>query len=133
MRAYGSTSQVRVQLPLVASNDSLPEPDFAVVRGRPGEFDERHPRGDDAVLVVEVTWTSEAMDRRKAGIYARAGIPVYWRIDLPGRFVEVHEQPQKGTYALVRIVDGAGQLNLPALSRRRLAVRELFPARSRTR
>jgi hypothetical protein len=39
----------------------------------------------ETVLMLEVSWSSEPMDRRKAGIYAVAGDPVYWRLDLPRR------------------------------------------------
>jgi hypothetical protein len=47
----------------------------------------------DTVLMIEVSWSSEPMDRRKAGIYAVAGVPVCWRLDLPRRHGRTRETP----------------------------------------
>ncbi len=130
---FSRNCHVRVQLPLVASRRSLPEPDFSVVRGGPERFESHHPSGQDTILVVEVTWTSGAMDRRKAGIYARAGAPLFFRIDIPGRYLEIHEQPGRGGYGLVHVVDENGSVTLPGPSRRSVLVRELLPTRVRRR
>jgi Uma2 family endonuclease len=64
--AYGDGYIVRVASPLVARPDSLPEPDLALVRGSYADFGTRHPRGDEAVLVVEVARSSVRIDRKKA-------------------------------------------------------------------
>jgi Uma2 family endonuclease len=131
-RTYRDGFTVRVQLPLVASKHSLPEPDFAVVKGAPEQYDTRHPTGPDAVLVIEVTWSSEKMDRRKAGVYAAAGVPVYWRLDLPRRRLEVHEAPDgQGTYTLLRVLDEQAEVALPGLegASQQVKVGDLLPAR----
>ena len=39
--------------------------------------------------------------RTKAGLYARAGIVEYWVLDIPGRRLIVHRDPQGGRYASV--------------------------------
>jgi Uma2 family endonuclease len=44
-------------------------------------------------LVVEVAASSLAIDRAKAVLYARAGIAVYWIVNLIDRQIEVHEGP----------------------------------------
>lgn len=131
-KIYGNGFTVRVQLPLVASEHSMPEPDFAIVKGEPDQYETRHPSGVDTVLVIEVSWSSEQMDRRKAGIYALAGVPVYWRLDLPRRRLEVHEDPDgQGTYTLLRVLDDGAELVLPGLSGTlpRVKVADLLPAR----
>ncbi len=47
------------------------------------------------VLVVEVAETSLALDRRrKARLYARAGIHEYWILNLQDRVLEVYRQPE---------------------------------------
>ena len=128
MAAYGPSCRVRVQLPLLASPTSLPEPDFAVVRGDERAYESRHPGGDDAVLVIEVSWSSRHRDRRKAAIYGRAGVPVYWRLDVETRRLEVHEKPAPdGTYTLIRVHDEAAEVELPGIASRWL-VRDLLPA-----
>jgi hypothetical protein len=72
-------NQVQVQLPIQTAGEdlerSVPEPDIAVLSGLKAEHRERHPRGDEVFLVVEVSDTSAAFDlSRKAILYARAGV-----------------------------------------------------------
>lgn len=80
-----------VQLPLeVGPSGSEPEPDVALIEEEPSR--ERHPC--TALLAVEVAVTSHKKDREtKAGLYARAGVPTYWLVDVPGRVVEVRSDP----------------------------------------
>jgi Uma2 family endonuclease len=83
---------LRVQLPLDVSDWSTPEPDFAVVAGRPADYADAHPT--TALLVIEVADGSLAQDRiTKGAIYAAAGIPEYWIVNLRDRGVEVHRDP----------------------------------------
>lgn len=95
-----AVERLRVQLPLEVSGDSEPEPDLALVE-EPAQTG-RHPRS--AVLVVEVAVASQAIDRNvKSRLYARAGIPTYWLIDVPARAVEVRTQPGEQGYASIEI------------------------------
>lgn len=88
---FGRGYRVRVQQPL-AIGDSEPEPDIAVVPGKPGDYREAHPT--TAVLVVEVAQTSAEYDREvKAPLYARAGIPEYWIVNLDEGCIEVYRDP----------------------------------------
>ncbi|MEM9461314.1 MAG: Uma2 family endonuclease [Myxococcota bacterium] len=53
----------------------------------------RHPIPSEVGLVVEVAESSLETDRReKARLYARAGIPRYWIVNLVDRCLEVYEQ-----------------------------------------
>ena len=91
--AFPSGVQIRVQLPLAASDHSEPEPDIAVVVGTLRDFEDNHPA--TALLVVEVADTSLAYDRStKAALYASAGIGDYWLLNLNDRRLEAHRQPQ---------------------------------------
>lgn len=84
---------VRVQSG-VTFTDSEPEPDFAVVRGNARTYLTRHPTGGDIGLIIEVSDSSLDTDQQdKTRIYARAGIPIYWIVNLVDRQVEVYEQP----------------------------------------
>lgn len=90
-RAFGTGYTVRVQHPLTLV-DSDPEPDLAVVPGRPGDYLHRHPT--TAHLVVEVSQSTLSYDRTdKTAVYARARIPEYWILNLVDRQLEVHRQP----------------------------------------
>jgi Uma2 family endonuclease len=74
--------------------DSVPEPDVAVVRGDETTYLLRHPTAADCALVIEVADSSLLRDQRdKTRIYARAGIPLYWIVNLPDRRVEVYSNP----------------------------------------
>lgn len=78
----------------VTTGDSEPEPDVVLVRGQRRDYRDRHPRPEEVALVVEVSDSSLALDRAsKARIYARAGIPAYWLVNLVDRRVEVHSDP----------------------------------------
>jgi Uma2 family endonuclease len=124
-KAYDGKGHVRPQLPLEVPPHSIPEPDLAVVRGDPRDYRQRHPVGRDVLLVIEVARTSQRIDRKKIRIYALAGAPTYWLIDLPKNQVEVFRRPSaEGEYA-EHVVYGVGQdIPLPALAVR-LPVSEL--------
>jgi Uma2 family endonuclease len=90
-RVFQEGYDVRSQLPLVLG-ESLPEPDVAVVVGSPRDYALEHP--ETAVMIVEVSDTTLLYDRTtKAGLYARAGIPEYWILNLNDRVLEIHRQP----------------------------------------
>jgi Uma2 family endonuclease len=84
---------VRSQLPVTLS-DSEPEPDAAVVRGDDTVYNLRHPFPADFGIIIEVSDSTLVFDRREKGrIYARAGIPVYWIVNVVGRQIEVYTDP----------------------------------------
>lgn len=61
-----------------------------------------------AQLVVEIPQTSHARDREQARDCAAAGVPEYLILDLPGRAVGVHRDPQSRVYTnIVAFGDGA--------------------------
>src|SRR5687768_13798213 len=61
-------------------------------RGSLDELRQGHPR--HAALIVEVAESSLGIDRgRKATLYARAGIPDYWIVNLVDRTLEIHREP----------------------------------------
>lgn len=74
--------------------DSEPEPDGAVIRGDETTCDGRLPTAADFGIIIEISDSSLAFDRRDKGrIYARAGIPVYWIINVADRQIEVYSDP----------------------------------------
>lgn len=110
----GDSAHLRVQLPLFCDAHSVPEPDFAIVIGSPDALGDRHPRGDETRLVIELAATSQERDRAKAQLYAQAGVLVYWLVDLASHVVEVHEQPDPtGRYRSLRILEGDEKLQVP--------------------
>ncbi len=88
---------IRVQLPLALNSDSEPEPDIAVVAGKPRDYRDKHP--ETAVLIVEVSDATLPLDRsHKKKLYASAKIPEYWILNLKNQSLEVYRQPVKKKY-----------------------------------
>jgi hypothetical protein len=82
---------VRVAKPLVVGQITDPEPDVAVVVGKPGDYTS-HPT--TAALVIEVADSSLNYDITvKAELYATANIADYWVLDVDGRRLLVFRDP----------------------------------------
>lgn len=123
---YAEDCSVRVQTPLALRDDSLPEPDFAVVPGDDFDYLDAHPT--TALLVIEVADSSVYRDRElKAGLYARSGIQEYWIVHLGEKTLEVFREPSQDGYrsrAVLRASDSVSPLSRPQVS---LAVRRFLP------
>jgi Uma2 family endonuclease len=89
-RSLGENFTVRCQLPVVASDDTEPEPDFAVLAG---SAESQHAHPTTALLMIEVAESSLAHDRRKADIYASRGVQDYWIVNLQNWQLEVYRTP----------------------------------------
>jgi Uma2 family endonuclease len=91
--AFGAGWHTRLHSPLALDDESEPEPDVAIVAGSHLDHVDAHPA--TAALVVEVAESSLRLDRRlKNGLYARAGLPEYWIVNLVDCVLEVHRAPQ---------------------------------------
>jgi Uma2 family endonuclease len=74
--------------------DSEPEPDLVVARGQRRDYQNRHPGPADLALLIEVADSSLDRDRvTKKQVYAAAGVPLYWIINLVDQQVEVFTEP----------------------------------------
>ncbi len=130
---FPASYDVRMQGPLDLGLHTEPEPDIAVVQTSPDDYAAAHPQG--AFLTVEVSDTTLASDQtRKASLYARAGIPDYWIVNLVDQQLEVYRnpvpdaaQPYGHRYANVTILkrgDTVSPLVEPSLV---IAVADLLP------
>ncbi len=131
--AFGRDYHVRIQMPVALDPMSEPEPDLAVVTGAPLDYVEEHP--DTAALLIEVADTTVAYDRNwKASLYARAGIPEYWIVNLGDRLLEVRHTPAEHPaarygwgYASVERLDPSATVFPLAAPEARIAVADLLP------
>lgn len=90
----GSRAVVGVQDPIRIDMHSMPQPDIVLLHPSQDTYASEHPGPDDVFLIVEVSESSLAYDRgTKARVYARAGIPELWIVDLNGERVEVFSEP----------------------------------------
>ena len=72
-----------------------------VARLRSSHYTDRHPEGDEVLLVIEVADSSLRYDREaKLPLYAKAGIPEAWVVDVTARTITVHTEPGAGGYAV---------------------------------
>ena len=128
LRATGTAVSIRIQLPLDLSEYSTPEPDVAVVAGRTADYATAHPT--TALLVVEVADATLVQDRMtKAPMYAAAGIPEYWLVNLRTHCVEVFAAPVAGErrYASTMTVRPGDVLVPTTLTGVAIPVAELLP------
>lgn len=124
-QAYADRAEVFEEKPLATSLHDLPEPDLAVVRPRGDDYSTSHPTGADVLLVIEVAWSSQRLDRLKASIYAAGGVPVYWVLDLAARKLEVLTAPEGRAYRSARFLGEGEEVELPETGERWL-VRDLL-------
>ncbi len=131
--AFAGAGHVRSQCPIALDEVSEPEPDLAVVSGGIRDYAQEHPT--TALLIVEVALATLAYARRrKSSLYARAGIPEYWVINLRDRCLEVYRGPAPREdarygyeYAVVEHLSAGGTVTpllAPAAS---IAVADLLP------
>jgi Uma2 family endonuclease len=118
---------VRVQGAFVASDISRPQPDVALLRPRDDFYATRGPRPADVMLAVEVADSSLRYDREvKRPLYAAAGLPEMWIVDLKGGVVDLAREPSDGAYrriAQARPGDTIAPVAFPDVT---LAVAQLF-------
>lgn len=128
---FGPEFFVRPQGPVNIGNDSAPEPDLAVVAGAIGTHTD-HPT--TALLAIEVSDSTLSVDRKLAPLYASAGIPEYWILNVRRRCVELYRHPIRDDtdapdfrYGEMRIVSGDESLTPLALPGKPILVSSLFP------
>ena len=118
--------QCRVQLPIVVSDHSEPEPDLALVRHREDDYQHEHPTPKDVLLIIEVSHSSLSIDLgRKLQLYASSNIPEYWVIDVERKAILVHRGHSGVQYQQIEMYQ-SGSLAPVAASENQLDIDWLF-------
>jgi Uma2 family endonuclease len=128
LRELGGAAAVRTQCTLVLGRWSAAEPDVAAVPGSHRDYLHAHPR--TALLVVEVSDTTLRQDQlSKARVYAAAGIPEYWIVNLREGRLEVLREPDRAAarYRESRRHGPGDRVALASFPDRSLAGRDLLP------
>ncbi|GIX49158.1 MAG: hypothetical protein KatS3mg131_3369 [Candidatus Tectimicrobiota bacterium] len=99
-RLLGERAQVRQGKPITLPTvNSEPEPDLAIVQRLGPEYRRHHPYPENIYWIIEYADTSLSKDlNEKKQLYAQAGIPEYWVVNLQERRVHVFRHPVNGTY-----------------------------------
>lgn len=91
-----------VQNPVRIGDHSEPEPDITILPFRDDYYAETGVTPDDVLLLIEVSDSTLKQDRNvKLPLYATAGIPEVWIIDVSKRQLEVYRQPSEERYQSV--------------------------------
>jgi Uma2 family endonuclease len=90
---------IRVQNPVNIDTHSIPEPDIAVLLPATDRYAKSLPMAKDIPLIIEVSDSTLEFDREiKQKMYASAGIPEYWIINLNQGQVEAYRNPSGNMY-----------------------------------
>lgn len=120
---------VFTRMPITLPDDSEPEPDVLVVRGSDSDYEENHPTPEDVLPVIEVSDSTVRFDRGdKANLYAGAGIPDYWMLNLPQRRLEVRRNPVDGEYRTTLIFAEGDTVSSPFAPQASIPVTDLLPS-----
>jgi len=114
-KILGDLAIISVQNPIRIDNFSEPEPDIALLKLASHFYIESHPEPKDVFLLIEVADSTLRYDQKvKLALYARAGIPEVWIVNLQAHCVEVYRQPESGSYQSKQIISPQGDLYLSA-------------------
>jgi Uma2 family endonuclease len=106
----------------------MPEPDVVFVQRPLSRYSQGHPVTADVMLLVEVSDTAYRYDRYvKLPLYARAGVPEAWIIDLNHDVVEVFRDPLPTGYASMQRMERGETVAALAFPDVVLEVAEILP------
>ncbi|MEA5620334.1 Uma2 family endonuclease [Cronbergia sp. UHCC 0137] len=97
--ALGARVKIRDAKPITLPNDSEPAPDIAIVKPLGEVYLEHHPYPEDIFWVIEFSQATLSKDLgQKKDIYAQAGIPEYWVVNLKTPQLRVFRDLKNGQY-----------------------------------
>ncbi len=104
-KLLGEEAIVRTQNPIQIVAFSEPEPDVAIVKPRKDFYAMQHPKPSQVYLIIEVADSSLDLDREvKLPLYAAAGVPEYWILNVNAQEIEAHHTPICNTYKYREII-----------------------------
>ena len=99
------------QNPIHIDQFSEPEPDVIIASCREDRYRSAHPTAQDIHLLIEVADSSLEYDRSvKKELYAEAGIPEYWIVNLMDQQLEVFRDPENKQYRIQEVLLPTGQV-----------------------
>lgn len=122
----GDDILIFAQSPISISTHSEPEPDLTIVQWQVDFYAAKHPEPNDIHWLVEVSDRSLTKDKVvKAPLYASAGIPVFWMVNIPSHRLEVFTGPSEVGFQHHQVFEVTDQIQLPN-SGIAVSVRELI-------
>ena len=126
-KLLGEQVTIRLQEPIRLNDFSEPEPDIAVVQADALDYADHHPIVAEIYWVIEVASSSLQQDCEfKSQLYAEAGIPEYWVLDVIDRVLHIFREPtQTGYQSQVILPEDA--IVAPLQFEVQIPVREMLP------
>ena len=122
-----SESIVWVQNPIRLDDHSEPEPDVTLLKPREDFYAGSLPTPADVLLLVEVSDSTLDYDRqRKLPLYARAGVPEVWIVNVADERVETYADPSGGAYQLTGAATRGEEVQARGVAGLRLSVAEIL-------
>ncbi|HVF68919.1 MAG TPA: Uma2 family endonuclease [Pyrinomonadaceae bacterium] len=116
-----------VQNPMRLGDSSEPQPDVLVLKPRDDFYKKGKPQPEDILLVIEVSDSTLAYDRLvKVPLYARAGVPEVWIVNLVDERVETFADPSGSAYRATHSHASGEEVQSRSLASLRLGVSEIF-------
>jgi Uma2 family endonuclease len=124
----GVRAVVHTQNPVRLPDNTEPDPDVTLLLPPLDRYRGRIPTAADTLLVIEVSDTTLGYDRyTKAALYAAAGVPEYWVVNINGRQVEVMHDPRDGEYQQVALHNEDATLSPRAFPDVTVRVSDILP------
>ncbi len=129
VRGVGDRAIVSVGNPVRLDMHNEPQPDFALLRPKPGGYLGGKPRPEDVLLLIELSDSTLRFDRTvKLPLYGGHGIREYWILNLAQRAAEICRGPRADGYASIETLGPDAALEPEALPGLRFTVADLIPA-----
>jgi Uma2 family endonuclease len=134
-RIFGEGFYVRNQAGMPLKLDTDPAPDVVVVPGSIRDYAKVHPSPDLIRLIVEVADSTLAYDLgKKSYLYAAAGVPEYWVVDVTASQLHVFREviaddasPRGFRYASVQLLNPTDRTAPLATPESSILVGDLMP------
>ena len=111
----------------LAARVSQFQPDVALLRPRADFYRPGNPDPADALLVIEVMWSSVDRDRRiKLPIYASTGTTEVWLVDVAADQIELYRRPSGARYDEHAVLGRGTSITPQAFPDLRLAVEDIL-------
>jgi Uma2 family endonuclease len=101
----GKSVTYSIQHPIRVDEFNEPQPDVALLERRDDFYRGKQPFAEDVLMLIEVSDSTLDYDRnRKIPLYAKAGIPEVWLVNLQNSTGEIHFQPREFSYSVVQFL-----------------------------
>jgi Uma2 family endonuclease len=125
--SFAGRAIVRIQNPLRLGKYTEPVPDVVLLKHRADRYRGRTVMAEDAILVMEVSDTTLRYDRDiKRPMYAAAGIPEMWIVNLETDELFVYRDPVNGVYTTSLVVSRSGSISVSAFPETNFKIDDLL-------